>query len=174
MNSLQKANDRIKEYNQGFMVEYEKPDGSIGLFNKLDYEMAKKYKQATYEEKAEREYDHKHSTIIYVLIIVIVIMLMILIYVNMMTDLTGIYYDGQGNKIVVHHTKTLGKIKLNDKEGVIKKINSGKYGIYQNEDMITNKLEELSRPMAAYADIKTGNIVWKNDIWKLDRNGYKH
>jgi hypothetical protein len=174
MEQIEKINKRINEYEQGHVEEYVKPDGTVGLFNKLDYEAAKKYKAAKDYEKNKRIYENTTSTIIYVLVIIIVLVIMVVIYINMTNDITGIYYDKNGNKIEVYHTKTTGRVKINGKSGNIKKINADKYGIYMLDEAIIKNLEEDSKPLAAYVDLKTRDIVWKNNIWKLDVNGYRH
>lgn len=176
MADLQKAKDRINEYNAGHMFEYRKPDGSMGMFNKLDYEVAKKHKAAKVQEEALRIQNHSINVTVIVLVIVIVLMVMLVIYINMTTDITGIYYDSSGNKIELYHNKTAGSLEIKstkgNKRGVLKKINTNTYGIYLNEDMIVKDLEHIAQPVAAYANLKSGNITWKNDIWKLDRQGY--
>jgi hypothetical protein len=150
----------MREYDQGHMIEYEKPDGSIGLVNKLDLEVARKYKSAVAQESKERSDNSNLTLIIFGLLIVIIILAMYIFYINITTDLTGIYYDKDGKKIELHHNKTLGTISTNDNnslsEGVVKKESSNIYSLYFN-----NSLE-------AYADVKAHTIKWANNLWVKD------
>lgn len=174
----EKINDRMNEYDLGYIYEYKKPDGSTGIYNKLDANVARIYKKAVVEETESRIFSHVSTITVLVLSIVIVLMIMLIIYINNSTDITGIYYDSRGNKIEVYHNKTFGNIEIksdvSNKKGLLKKINANTYGIYLDEDIIIGKMEQMSHPIAAYADLKTGNISWKNDIWKLDQRGYIH
>lgn len=176
MSALQKVQDRINEYDQGYMVEYKSPGGSNRMLNKLDFEVAKKHQLAKEEEAALRVYNHTINITALVIVIVIVMLIMLVVYINMTTDITGIYYDANGNKIEIYHNKTLGSLEIKDrmdkKTGIVKKINSDTYGIYLNEDLIVKNLESLAQPIAAYANIKTGDIRWKNNVWKLDKECY--
>lgn len=176
MSSMQNIQDRINEYDQGYIVEYTKPDGSKGVLNKLDLEAAKKYKQAKLAESEFRLRDHVITITVLVLIIVLVMVAMYIIYVNTVVDITGIYYDSNGEKIEVHHNKAIGNIDIDSsrmkRTGHVKKINANTYGIYLDEDIMLKDLEFMSSPIAAYANIKTGDIQWKNDMWKLDRRSY--
>ena len=178
MESMQNIQDRLNEHNQGYIVEYTKPDGSKGVLNKLDLEAAKRYKAAKLAESEFRLKDHAITITVLVLIIVLIMVAMYIIYVNTVVDITGIYYDTNGSKIEVHHNKSIGNIEINgshmNRTGHVKKINANTYGIYLDEDMMLKDLEFMSSPIAAYANIKTGDIQWKNDVWKLDRRSYAH
>lgn len=166
------------EYELGFMKEFTRSDGTKGIINDLDFKLANTFLEAQKEEASKRLQTHTTNITILVLVIVLVLMVMLIIYINSSTDITGIYYDKNGTKIDVYHNKTSGQIEiqssLGNKSGLVKKINAATYGLYLDEDLLTESLEKMSQPIAAYADLKTGDITWKNDIWKLDKRGYIH
>ena len=158
--AIDNIGNKINEYDQGHIVEYQDPSGEKTLVNKLDISLAKKYIEAEKEEIVLRNTNYIIISVILVLIILVALLIFANIYVDNIYNLTGIYFDKSGTKIELHHNHMSDefsiKSKKGDMEGFIKKISSTHYGVYVDSNMV------------AYYDADKNIICWSNDVWKKD------
>jgi hypothetical protein len=174
--------DKLKyledEHKKGNVKYYIDENGQKQAYNVNDLALAKIYKLSKDSENEERKRNHYISVISMTMVVVIVLLIMIFIYLTLMQDITGIYYDKNGNKIEIYHNRFSGTFNFTadglEKQGIIKKINNRTYGIYLNDDLITGHRETLSSPISAYYDLNKNEIIWKNNSWKLDKYSYAH
>lgn len=171
---LETIAQRIAEHDAGYSKEYYDPrTGQTQIINELDVKSGQIYRAAKYQEEAERVQEHMVTVTVLTLIIIVVLLVMLIIYINMSSDMTGIYYDKSGNKIEVHHNKTLGNVKFYYKDsngkddvqktGHLKKINDRYYGLYLDEDAVLGKYS-----LAGYADARDKSWSWKENKWIMD------
>jgi len=170
---LEKIAQRIAEHDAGYMKEYyDSRTGQTHMVNELDIKSGQIYREAKQQEEAERVQEHMVTVTVLTLIIIVVLLVMLIIYINMSANMTGIYYDKSGNKIEVHHNKTLGDVnfyykdeKSNEinKTGHLKKINDRYYGLYLDEDAVVGKYS-----LAGYADARDKSWSWKENKWIMD------
>ncbi len=167
--SMDKINQAINEQNQGFLLEYTKPDGSTGVFNKLDFAVEKKFKNAKKLEQENRIYNHLSSIVALILVIMILMIAMIYMYCNFSTNISGIYFTKNGDKVELYHNKISGELQIKsykgDRNGYVKKLNADTYLLYINSNANASD-------MTAIMDLNTGDIKWNNDLWKLDKMSF--
>ena len=171
--NLDKIAQRMREHEAGYSYEYEdRTTGERKIFNTLDYKVGINYRDAKIQEASLRAQSYIVTITVLVLTIIVVLMVMLVVYINMSADMTGIYYDKNGNKIEVHHNKTLGNVKFyykgddnNEltKTGYLKKINDRYYGLYLDEDAVLGKYS-----LSGYADARDKSWSWKNNKWIMD------
>ncbi len=163
---------KVLEHDLGYVKEYVNPiTGERKLINELDIRAGKHYTDARLQEESERAQEHMVTVTVLTLIIIVVLLVLLILYINMSANMTGIYYDKSGNKIEVHHNKTLGTVKFYYKDGMneinktgyLKKINSNYYGLYLDEDAVLGKYS-----LAAYADARDKTWSWANNKWIMD------
>jgi hypothetical protein len=164
---------RIAEHDAGYTKEYyDNRTGQTHIVNELDVKSGQIYRAAKQQEEAERVQEHMVTVTVLTLIIIVVLLVMLIIYINMSADMTGIYYDKSGNKIEVHHNKTLGNVKFYYKDngkdevhktGYLKKINDRYYGLYLDEDAVLGKYS-----LAGYADAREKSWSWKDNKWIME------
>ena len=171
--NLDKIAQRIQEHDAGYSYEYEdQTTGERKIFNTLDYKAGVNYRDAKMKEASLRAQSYIVTITVLILTIIVVLMVMLVIYINMSADMTGIYYDKNGNKIEVHHNKTIGNVKFYykgddnselTKTGYLKKINDRYYGLYLDEDAVLGKYS-----LSGYADTRDKSWSWKNNKWIMD------
>lgn len=164
---------KVNEYDLGYIKEYQNPTtGERTLINELDVRAGRHYIKARDQEESERIQEHMTTVTVLTLIIIVVLLVMLIIHINMSANMTGIYYDKSGNKIEVHHNKSLGSVKFYYKDdssneisktGYLKKINNNYYGLYLDEDAVLGKYS-----LAAYADARDKSWSWANNKWISD------
>ena len=167
----QKVEDRINEHDAGHIVEYTKADGSTGVYNKLDLDVARHFKNASIQEKDQRVESHTSSVITLTLVLVIALIILVIFYIKTNTDITGIYYDNKGVKIKVYHNKFFGTIEINNNgvisKGLIKKNNDQFLSIYLDKDSSHNI---MTRAVSATVDVYERSIIWGSSTWYADKN----
>lgn len=166
---IDKISRSVNEHELGYSYEYYDPeDGQIKLFNVLDYKAAQNYVGAGIEEQEIRGHNYMITVTVLTLTIMIVLLVMLVIYINTTANMTGIYYDKNGNKIEVYHNKTVGDVEFQygdgrKSHGYLKKINSNTFGLYLDEDQVVGKYS-----LAAYVDARDRTWSWKNNKWIMD------
>lgn len=171
--SMSALAQRINEHDLGYVKEYRDPKtGERHMINELDIRVGKHYTKARQQEEGERAQEHMVTVTVLTLIIIVILLVLLIIYINTSANMTGIYFDKSGNKIEVHHNKSLGTVKFYYKDpssneisktGYLKKINSSYYGLYLDEDAVLGKYS-----LAAYADARDKSWSWANNKWIAD------
>ena len=165
--------DKNREMEAGHIVERHYPDGSVEMVNELDEMVDKKKKEAREEEKQLRYKNHTTIMVVLGLVVIIVLLVMAVFWINMSPSFTGVYFDRDGNKIELYHNKSLGNFDIvnnkGNRSGVFKKITGKYYGLYLNDDLLLESMENANeKKMVAYIETDTHNIIWKNDMWIPD------